>query len=1501
MADPWEEEALRAVELAAEGDGEFAFRCLRSAFLRSGASVLTTVEAQGDGSFRFGADAVVRDAVEVVDGDSLLHMLIRNGADARCVEACVELGADVMQPNGRGEHCLGMGRKRIARAGELRGRGVAARSRRPRARTRPSPSPRSSKARGRQKGTSSGLLRLGTPGSPAAKRRPASRRVKPRPRSAGARPKSAAARPVGEVDAWRRASGLAQRGGGGGGAARASPRTLGRRGTAARTSRASRASRSTRPRRCPAPATRASPRRASSPRRDDLGRALGERDGLIRSAEEIEKNAALSRQLRDCDAAAEAAAARVRMLKRAAAEAEVDKARARGGVARQRRPARQLEALGGSGSGCAGPPRDPFDVRFSLGLLRDAVSAKPTYDAELLKIGAAVDAALGRSAVVVLLAPIKSLGRAFSKVHEKYGGRYDGLTDLLRGTLQCDGLDALEAAAKLLGASAALEVIRVKNRLHASFDADAASGGYRDVLTNVKVGRVVAEVQLNLEAFVEIKEGSGHAVYEAARVIHFFDPLLKRHAGTPTSLTARALPRCEDDDDRPVCVADRVACGQLQEAREPRAAGAVAVRPALGALSGLRRLEVLEMEACGLSGPLALGDEADFPKLARLSLRGNELDGPIPAALGSRRRFPELAVLDLRRNALAGEPPAALLDDNALATLLLSDNRLEGPEPGLDDKGDRSRLSELSTERNAWAAAPERPFAAGVEAAAAAGLEPPAFTASGAGNADLDGDYYAARRQTALRVVERRGRRVRRGRGALGLGRARRRHGLRRRRRRRRPAAGGRRGLARHARGAPGAAADALSRAALRRRALDAVRVQRLRLGRLRHHGERRGEAAVPGDGRAGTCAGASEIRAAFAAPVHVRAVTVAPLDGWGATYLRNAALEVLDGDTWRAVARPSGGEERLAVDAVATDWRLAGSYLATSRLFFECDRTAGFRPEQVPSTAPCDDVAWELEVVDGEAGFGDDAPVRVSRVTVAALNRGSYGADETLADKLAGARLEVLLDDDETWETVAEVPDSGTWTKETTHHLEIDASGSVWRLRGKDVATSRFFFETNHKKGYKPAQILKGQPVDGKAWTLSVSNVYGSGSYGITSDDASKLLRKRRTRAPGRTAARRKSARPLRSRCASEESSSRRSTAGAARTCTTRLSKCASTTAPWLDLGKPSGAEERLEVDAIGTKFRLHGSYMATSRFYFQCDKKGQYAASRVPSTTPCDDVAWELELVDAVGSEADVESLLVQDHFAGVFLSGPDAAIVARFLHPVRVSRVTVAALDVMVEDSSIGSYQACRIDALADAKLEVLLDDDETWETVATVTNQGALLAQRETEYDRECPAMSPVVEDDCDEAERLELMSRPVEETLKVDASGSVWRLRGKDVATSRFFFETNHKKGYKPAQILKGQPVDGKAWTLSAPVRVSRCTVAVFNNGLHITLAARLEVLLGGDEAWETVAEVPDYETLIKAPRPTAHHMDLIEHTMQIDASGSLWRLSGRASQLLASS
>ena len=366
---------------------------------------------------------------------------------------------------------------------------------------------------------------------------------------------------------------------------------------------------------------------------------------------------------------------------------------------------------------------------------------------------------------------------------------------------------------------------------------------------------------------------------------------------------------------------------------------------------------------------------------------------------------------------------------------------------------------------------------------------------------------------------------------------------------------------------------------------------------------------------------------------MHVRGVVVAPLDGWGGSYLHNATLQVCldDDETWVDLGKPSGADERIEVDAIGTKFRLHGSYMATSRLYFQCDETRQFKACRVPSTTPCDDVAWELEV-DGVAASASDvesllvqdkdvgvatqgdngailaqfeAPVHVSRCTVAVFNNG-------LHITLAGAKLEVLLDDDETWETVVELPDYETLItkpfKAAAHHMDliehtmqIDASGSLWRLRGKDVATSRFFFETNEKKGYKPAQILQGQPVDGQPWTLSVSNVYGSGSYGITSDDASKLLTEATNEGTGTYSG-------TSEICATFEEPVRvRGVTvapldgwGGSYLSNATLQVCLDDGESWLDLAKPSGAEETLEVDAVGSKFRLYGSYMATSRLVF-------------------------------------------------------------------------------------------------------------------------------------------------------------------------------------------------------------------------------------------------------------------------------------------------------------
>ena len=63
---------------------------------------------------------------DVVEGDTLLHLLLRNGAARGAVEACLRMGADVRATNARGEHCLGLSRKAKARAGQRRDRSPGA-------------------------------------------------------------------------------------------------------------------------------------------------------------------------------------------------------------------------------------------------------------------------------------------------------------------------------------------------------------------------------------------------------------------------------------------------------------------------------------------------------------------------------------------------------------------------------------------------------------------------------------------------------------------------------------------------------------------------------------------------------------------------------------------------------------------------------------------------------------------------------------------------------------------------------------------------------------------------------------------------------------------------------------------------------------------------------------------------------------------------------------------------------------------------------------------------------------------------------------------------------------------------------------------------------------------------------------------------------------------------------------------------------------------------------
>ena len=200
-----------------------------------------------------------------------------------------------------------------------------------------------------------------------------------------------------------------------------------------------------------------------------------------------------------------------------------------------------------------------------LGTIEGRDRQEAGFRPELKRIGA-------ESGATVLLAPVKSLGRAFAKVHEKYGGRYDGLTDLVRGTLQCDSLEVVQSkCVRALAQSHQFKVSRVKNRLDPSY---IASDGYRDVLCNVEIGDgCIAEVQVNLASMVDSKNRRATRATRRRRMIHFADNT--NHVSSAAGWASRAAARCPADEMRPLCLAERVSTGQLTQLSQSRRLGAV--------------------------------------------------------------------------------------------------------------------------------------------------------------------------------------------------------------------------------------------------------------------------------------------------------------------------------------------------------------------------------------------------------------------------------------------------------------------------------------------------------------------------------------------------------------------------------------------------------------------------------------------------------------------------------------------------------------------------------------------------------------------------------------------------------------------------------------------------------------------------------------------------------------------------------------------------------------
>ena len=109
---------------------------------------------------------------------------------------------------------------------------------------------------------------------------------------------------------------------------------------------------------------------------------------------------------------------------------------------------------------------------------------------------------------------LKGLSRATQKVHADYGGRWDHLRDIVRGSVALDNLDDVRRVTDYLHNSSA-KVETVNNRF-----ARPTPAGYRDGLLHVRLPEsgLLAEMQVHLKPILEAKE-RGHAAYETMRDI----------------------------------------------------------------------------------------------------------------------------------------------------------------------------------------------------------------------------------------------------------------------------------------------------------------------------------------------------------------------------------------------------------------------------------------------------------------------------------------------------------------------------------------------------------------------------------------------------------------------------------------------------------------------------------------------------------------------------------------------------------------------------------------------------------------------------------------------------------------------------------------------------------------------------------------------------------------------------------------------------------------------
>ena len=120
-------------------------------------------------------------------------------------------------------------------------------------------------------------------------------------------------------------------------------------------------------------------------------------------------------------------------------------------------------------------------------------------------------------------APVKGEERALQKVYRSYSDDWRKLCDLVRTTIVCHTLEQVAECLTQLNKHPDIELLKTddsKNRLRDDFDAEKASGGYRDIQLSARlcgkqakelgVEHHIVEIQIHLEAIFKVKSEDGH-------------------------------------------------------------------------------------------------------------------------------------------------------------------------------------------------------------------------------------------------------------------------------------------------------------------------------------------------------------------------------------------------------------------------------------------------------------------------------------------------------------------------------------------------------------------------------------------------------------------------------------------------------------------------------------------------------------------------------------------------------------------------------------------------------------------------------------------------------------------------------------------------------------------------------------------------------------------------------------------------------------------------------